>query len=173
MQFALRIERLFGSAVSYNLEPLKQPAAAYAADKWMIAEPLLQTPREMLALLADIGEQAVAPNDPLHRKRGGAGERMTGISVAMLESAGTVGNGLEDPVLQQYRADRPIAAAQSLCNRENIRADAFLLAGMQGAGSAHAAHHFVEDEQNSMAVADLAHALKIAWYRRDGTHRGA
>src|SRR6266851_10471041 len=116
IHFALRIERFLGSTVGYNLEPLKQPAAAHVADKRMIAEPLLQPPRQMRALRPDIGKQTVAADDPLHGKRGRAGERMAGIGVAMLESAGAFRDGLEDALLQQYRADRYIAAAQSLCD---------------------------------------------------------
>ena len=48
-----------------------------------------------------------------------------------------------------------------------------LLAGMQGAGPAHAAHHFVEDQQNSVAVAYLADALEIAGYCGNRAQGGA
>ena len=44
--------------------------------------------------------------------------------------------------------------------------DAFLLAGVQRAGAAHAAHHLVEDQQDAVAVADRADALEIAGDRR-------
>ena len=104
MQFALRIERLLGSAVGDDLQPLKQPAAAHVADKGMIAEPLLQPPCQMLALPADIGKQIVAPDDLLHGQGGGAGERVANIGVAMLKSAGAVRDGLEDFVLRRIAA---------------------------------------------------------------------
>ncbi len=56
-----------------------------------------------------------------------------------------------------------IAAAEALGDRPSRSgADALLLAGMQRAGAAHAAHHLVEDQQHAMAVADLADALEIA-----------
>ena len=51
MHLALRIERHFGTAVRYNLKSLKQPATPHVADKGMIAEPLLQPPRQMRAVL--------------------------------------------------------------------------------------------------------------------------
>src|SRR5262245_9619391 len=41
---------------------------------------------------------------------------------------------------------------------------------MQRTGAAHAAHHLVQDEQNAVAAAYLAHAPEIAGYRRDGAH---
>ena len=58
----------------------------------------------------------------------------------------------------EHRADRLIAAAQSLGDRHQVGHDAFLLARVQRAGAAHAAHHFVEDQQDAVAVAELADA---------------
>src|SRR5262249_50285455 len=46
-------------------------------------------------------------------------------------------------------------------------------AGMQRARAAHAAHHLVENEQHAVAVADVAHALKIARNRGDRAQGGA
>jgi hypothetical protein len=42
----------------------------------------------------------------------------------------------------------------------DVGRDAFLLAGVQRAAAAHAAHHLVEDQQHAVAVADLADARK-------------
>ena len=39
MQLVRWIKRLFGAAVGYDLDPLKQTAAAQVADKRMIAKP--------------------------------------------------------------------------------------------------------------------------------------
>ena len=55
------------------------------------------------------------------------------------------------------------AAAQALGHGDQVGHHTFLLAGMQGAGAAHAAHHLVEDQQHAVAVADLAHRLEVAW----------
>ena len=87
-----RIERFLGSAVGDQLDALEQAAPAHVADEGMIAEALLQPAGEMRALHADIGEQIVAADDPLHGERRRAGERMAGIGVAVLESARAVGD---------------------------------------------------------------------------------
>src|SRR5262249_11302579 len=58
-------------------------------------------------------------------------------------------------------------------DRHQIGADPLLLARVQRAGAAHAAHHLVEDEQDAMAAADLAHAPEIAGHRWDRAHGGA
>ena len=95
------------------------------------------------------------------------------IGVAVLERARALGDGLENLLLHQQRADRRVAAAEPLGDRHQVGADALLLAGVQGAGAAHAAHHLVKDEQHAVAVADLAHALEIARHRRDRAQGGA
>ena len=78
------------------------------------------------------------------------------------------GDRLEDVPAEQHRADRLVAAAQPLGDGHQVGRDAFLLARMQRAGAAHAAHDLVEDQQHAVAVADLADALEIA---RDRRHR--
>ena len=67
---------------------------------------------------------------------------------------------------QQHRADRLVAAAKSLGDRDQVRRNALLFAGVQRAGAAHAAHHLVEDQQHAVAVADRADALEIVGDRR-------
>ncbi len=47
---------------------------------------------------------------------------------------------------------------------------ALLLAGVQRAGAPHAAHHLVEDEQDAVAIADLAHGAEVPGHR--GQHAG-
>src|SRR5688572_22098146 len=107
----------------------------------MIAEPLLQAAGEVGALLADVFEEVVAAYHPLNGKRRRAGEGMAGIGVAVLEGAGALGQRLEDLALQEERADRREAAAQSFGDGDKVGTDAILLAGIERAGAAHAAHH--------------------------------
>src|SRR3546814_8074173 len=85
-----------------------------------------------------------------------AGHRMAEIGMAVLEKAAAVFEGVEDLLAQQSRADRLVAAAETLGDGHDVGGDALLLAGMQGAGAAHAAHHLVEDQQHAVCVADLA-----------------
>src|SRR5262249_30013624 len=102
-----------------------------------------------------------------------AGERMTHVGVTVLESARAPGDGVENLVLHHEGADRRVAAAEALRERHQIRAHPLLLAGVQRARAAHAAHHFVENEQHAVAVADVAHALKIPRHRGDRAQGGA
>ncbi len=91
----------------------------------------------------------------------------------MLEQARPACDGFDDPVADQHCADRRIAAAKPLRDGHQIGQDSFLLAGMQSAGTAHAAHHLVENEQDAVPVADLAHALEISGYRSHSAKRRA
>jgi len=91
----------------------------------------------------------------------------------VLERARALGDGVENLVPHHEGADRRVAPAQPLRERHQIGAHALLLAGMQRARAAHAAHHFVENEQHAVAVADVAHALEITRHRGDRAQGGA
>src|SRR5216684_6884275 len=167
------IKRRLGAAIGDELEALEQTASAHIAHVGMIAEPLVEPAREVGALRPHVGQQLVAAYHALHGQGRGACKRMTHVSVAMLKGARTSGDGFENLVLDQKRADRRVAPAETLGDRYQIRSDLFLLASMQRPGAAHAAHHLVENEQNAVAVADLTHALEIAGRRRHCAQAGA
>ncbi len=173
MQPQFRVEWLLAAAIGDELDALEQAASAHVADEGMIAEPLLEPAREVCPLRAHVGQQIVAAHDPLHRQRRRAGKRMTHVGVTVLERARAVGDGVENLLLHHEGADWRIAAAQPLRERHQIGAHPLLLAGMQRARAAHAAHHFVENEQHAVAVADVAHALKITRHRGDRAQGGA
>ncbi len=173
VQLVLRIERLLAAPVCHQLDGLEQAASPHVADVMVVAEALAQAPRQVLALAAHVGQQIVAPDHLLHGERPGAGQRVAEIGVAVLEEAGALGERLEDLGAHEHGADRREAAAQALGDRHQVRRDALLLAGVQGARAAHAAHHLVEDQQDAVPVADLADALEVAVDRRDGARRGA
>ena len=82
-------------------------------------------------------------------------------------------DGFDDLAGGEYRADRLITAAQPLCDRLDIGRDPFLLPGMKRAGAADAAHHFIQDQERAMLVADFAHGTEIAVRRRDRARGGA
>ena len=55
----------------------------------------------------------------------------------------------------EHRADRK-AAAERFCKRHHVGNDPSALVGEQFAGAAHAALHFVENEQEPVLIAKLA-----------------
>src|SRR5262249_10254069 len=91
----------------------------------------------------------------------------------LFRSARALGDGVEDFVLHHERPDRRVAATEAFCERHQIGAHALLLAGMQRARAAHAAHHLVENEEHAVAVADNARAPKITRHRGDRAQGGA
>ena len=70
---------------------------------------------------------------------------MRQVGVAMLEGAGAGAHGFEDIMGAQHRADGLIASTQRLGDRNNIRAQRFLLTGKQTTGSPHPTHDFIEN----------------------------
>jgi len=173
MQLVLRRERLLAPPIGNQLDRLKKPAPAHVSDERVIAKSLLEPSRKLSALRAHVREQPVALYHALHRQRRGAGERMTHIGVTVLKSAGTLGNRIEDFVLHEERADRRITAAEPLCDRHEIGRNSFLLARVQRTRAPHAAHDLVENQQDTMAVADFPYPLKIAGNRGHRTQGGA
>ena len=129
--------------------------------------------RSSAPMVAHVGQKIVALDRLLHREPRRAGQRMAHVGVAMLEEAAALGEGVVDGLAEQHGADRLVAAAQSLGDGHEVGRDAFLLAGMQRAGAAHAAHHLVEDQQHAVAIADLADALEVAFGRRHRARRRA
>ena len=109
-------------------------------------EAVIEALRQARAHHFDVVEQAVAAHDFLHGQAGRAGHRMAEVRVTMLEEAGTVGEGIENLLAEQRRAGRLITAAKSLGDGHQVGRDAVLLAGVQRAGTAHAAHHLVQDQ---------------------------
>ena len=72
-----------------------------------------------------------------------------------------------------HRADRLVAGAQALGDADQVGGDSLLFAGKQAARAAHAAHDFVEDQQDAMTLADGAHVGKIAGDGGQGAGGGA
>src|SRR5262249_56263149 len=112
--------------VGERLDGLEQAAAAHVADERMIAEPLVEAAGQMRALCLHVGEELVAADHLLHRERGRASERMTHESMAVLERAGACRHRFEYLFPDQERADRRVAAAQSLGDRHHVRAHTLL-----------------------------------------------
>ena len=118
-------------------------------------------------------DQAVALDNLLHRQRGRTGDRMAEIRVSMLEKSAALPDGFDDARLRKHGANGLVTAAQAFGNGLNVRHHAFLRAGMQAACAAHAAHHFVQDEQDPVPVAYLAHGAQIPRHGHQHTRSGA
>src|SRR2546421_9778405 len=107
----------------------------------------------------------------LHRQSPGAGRGMAEIGRAVLEEAAALHDGLVYRPGDHQGADRLIAGAKALGDGDHVGNHALALEGPHRAAAAHAAHHFVEDQQDAVAIADLAHAFEVARYRRWGAQR--
>jgi len=86
----------------------------------------------------------------------------------VLEDTGTIPEGIENVGSQQDSTNRLIASAQALGDDQQIGHHAVLFTGVQPARASHATHHFIQDQEHAVAIADLAHALKVI---RDRRHR--
>ena len=107
----------------------------------------------------------------------GRGHRMTGIGQAVAEQP-DFGRGLLDRLVHERRhghgRDRLVGRRQRLGQGHRGRLDAERLAAEGLAGAAKAAHHFVVDEQNAVALQDRLDRLVITGGWNDqptGTHQ--
>src|SRR5262249_50085566 len=76
----------------------------------------------------------------------------------------------EDFVRDERRADRLITGAQPLGHYQQIGRDAFLRASPSRASAPEPTHHFIENQQDAVPVADFADAFEIAgrWRNTSG-----
>ena len=168
-----RVQRFLGVAVGDQLDAAEQPPAPDIADIRMLPERGFQTFLQTRTHGVDVFHQAGARHDLDHLVGGCGGDGVADIGVAVLEQARAVPERVIDLSRKQRRPDRLIAAAETLGDGGDIGADAFLFLREDGAGPAHAAHHLVEDQQHTVAVADLADAPEIAGHRRHRAKRRA
>ena len=84
---------------------------------------------------------------------------------AMHEAPAPLAEELGDPVVDQHRAERRVAAADRLAAGDHVRRDAPVADGEGLAGAAVAGQHLVGNEQHAVAVAYLAHALVVVLVR--------
>ncbi len=99
------------------------------------------------------------------RERGGAGERVAGVRVAVEEALELV-EGAEEALVhalaRQRRGEREVAAGDALGERHEVGRDALLLAGEHRARPSEARGHLVADQEHAVAVAELAHRPQVA-----------
>src|SRR6267378_2098436 len=82
--------------------------------------------------------------DPLHLKCRRAGEGVREISMSVLESSRALPDRVDDISACEHRADRLVAAAESLGDGLDVGRDALLFPRVKRSGAAHAAHHLVQ-----------------------------
>ena len=73
---------------------------------------------------------------------------------------------VDDLAARDHRAERHVARVDPLRDAEDVGHDVPVLAREPPAGAAEAGHHLVEDQQDPVAVADLADRLQVAVGRR-------
>jgi len=98
-------------------------------------------------------------------ERGGTGQRMAGVGVAMEHVDGVVRaahEGVEHAVRHEGGTHRHAAVGDALGGGDHVRRDAEALCAEGVADAAEAGDHFVEDQQDAVLVADLAQALQVA-----------
>ena len=90
---------------------------------------------------------------------------MADIGVAVLERARAPFDLGGKFLAHHQGADRLVAGAQALGERDHVRHHPVLLAGEEGAGPPHPGHHLVEDHERAMRVADAPDLLEVAGRR--------
>ena len=98
---------------------------------------------------------------------------MAHVRMPVRQRAGAAQERRDDALARHRRADRRVAGAESLAQRDDVGADAVVLEREQRAGAAHPAHHLVRDEQHAVPVADLADPREVARDRGDAAQRRA
>src|SRR4030095_14116984 len=165
---------------------LEPPTPAHITDERVIAKRIVEPGAQPRALARAALDQLLACQHALHRKRGGARNRMPDVGMSVLEEAAAGRDRIDHAAADEYRADRLINPAETLRNRHQAGRHARLLAGVQRAGAPHSAHYFVEDQQDAVRITDLAYAPEVERRRHqaaagrathrlrdDGAHIGA
>ena len=93
---------------------------------------------------------------------GGAGCGMARKGVDMPESGPGASNGLGNLLGRNRGANGQITPRETLGDGHNVRRNAPVLTGEHPPGAAETRLDFVEDEQDAMPVAQIAHALQIS-----------
>ena len=163
------IERRAGGAVGDKLDRVEKATSPDIADVAMVAETLDQPPFEATAKLPHPVKQIFLADDLLHFKRCRAGHGMPHVSVTVLKRTRALPDRIDDARAGEHRSDRLVTAAKSLGDGLDIGRNALLLPGVHRAGAAHAAHHFIEDQQRAVTIADIAHRAEITLRRRHAT----
>lgn len=103
----------------------------------------------------------------------GGGDGMGLISETVFERAGTALEGFDDIGSNEHRAERSVAAGNSLPGEDDVGLDAPMLGGEWFAGATDAGHHLVGDEKNAALAANFGNSRGVAFGRGGRAERGA
>src|SRR5204862_4367263 len=159
-RYAVAHAELEGEAI--ELDPGHEATTADLRHRRMSGERLEQL-GEQLDLRREALERALLLEDVERGKRRRAGQRVARVGVAVeegLELLELAEKALVDLLRRQGGGQRQVAAGDALGQAEQVGRDVLLLAGEHRAGAAEAGGHLVEDEQDVVAVAELADAAQ-------------
>src|ERR1700730_1986959 len=95
------------------------------------------------------------------------------IGEAVLEDAGSTFENFGDLRGHEHRAEWRVAAGNSLPYQNDVGRNVPVLDGERLAGTAHAAHDFVGDQQYAALAANFGDTRRVPLGRDDRTERGA
>lgn len=105
-------------------------------------------------------------NDALHRDASRAGGGVTGKGVACLRTAIGGPKHLSHLAAVDRRAERNVAPGQALGDWHDVRDHTIVFKGPERSAPSAAAHHLIGDQQDAVAVTNIAHAPGLARRRR-------
>ena len=89
----------------------------------------------------------------------------------MQERARTRGDGIHNFPGSNHRAERSISAGQALRGNQDVGLNAPMIYCEIAASAAHAGHHFVRDQENTVFTANARDSLQIIAARNRGAQR--
>ena len=137
----------------------------------MIGKACAQFLRQCGAARPHLRQQVAFANGVLNRECRRAAQRVPGIGMAMLKETRPRDDGVVNFRARQHRANGLIARTQALADANNVRRNRLCFAGIKRSAAAHAAHHFIEDQEHAVAIADFANAGEISGHGWHATER--
>src|SRR3569833_415484 len=163
----LGVEGLLGRLVLDQLDPVEEPVAADVADDRQVQQ-LLQRRPERALRLAHVAAQVLGLHQVQVGQRDGGADRVAAEGVAVREARRPLQERLDHVVGGDHGADRGVAGGHPLRAGDHVRHVAELVAGERRPEPAERADDLVADQQDVVAVADLADPLEVAGGRGGG-----
>ena len=107
--------------------------------------------------------QTVSLDDLLYSQRSRATDRMRLISLSVIEASRPGSQHINNLFTNQNTSDRSIPTTEALAHRHDVRHYAFtlMLECKKRARTPHSAHDFVQDQQDTMSVANISYSTEI------------